>query len=104
VTSPSIVEGEVPPSTLGKHGQRFHSRSAGDVPLGSYRHLRIRPRAGAPRGVRRGENGAGMYVVLGQAATPLRQEWADVTFDIGAGTYQSTMSATTVIWDNVNTP
>lgn len=46
----------------------------------------------------------GSYSVLGQTSTPLRQEWTDVTFDVGAGTFMPQGTATTVIWDNLNMP
>jgi hypothetical protein len=97
-----IAEGNQIGLELGNNG--MFTYPWGVHPLDGRHKLRIREGAGIV--YFEAMNSAGAYEVLGQAMTNgvPRQLWMDVTFDVGAGTYMPESQATTVIWDNVNTP
>lgn len=75
---------------------------AGYYPISARRTYRMRETAGTT--YIENLSDAGTWQQLGSAATPLRFEFNDVFVTMGSGTYQPEATASTVVWDNLNTP
>lgn len=74
----------------------------GSFPLAALRALRMREEAGTLF-VEAQDADAG-FRQLGSMPTPFSASLRDLSIGVGAGTYAAEPTASTVIWDNVNTP
>lgn len=79
-----------------------YSRLIGSYPLAGRQSLRMREAAN--KLYLEAKNDAGVWFELGSAPTPFSADFMDMSIAIGAGTCNPQPTASTVIWDNLNTP
>lgn len=78
------------------------SAPLGYFPLAALRALRLREQSGTL--FVEAQNDDAGFQQLGSMPTPFGPSLMDLRIGIGAGTYAAETTASTVIWDNVNTP